>query len=554
VALEDLAGLPPATSFLSHDSARIHEVGMDTTLPDRELSRSRRLVLGELLARNARREPHRTALVFGDSVLTYAQLDLRVNRLANALGDRGVRRGDHVAVLMYNSLEVIESFLACHKLGACPVPVNFRLAPSELAYILADSASVAVLTDGPLTSLALEVKSGLQAVRFVATTGEVLAGAESYEELLASGSGAAPDVDVDEDDLSFLMYTSGTTGRPKGAMLTHQNLVANTVNWSMEMEARPGDVWLSGLPLFHIGGVNGVLPFLYLAGTSIITPSTNFDALESLRMLEKHRATMCYFVPTQWQQICSLPEVAAIDTSVLRRALWGASQAPATTLELLMRTFPSVGIVNAFGQTEMSSNTCFLKAEDSVRKMGSVGLSAVNVEVRIVDRDGNDVPTGEVGEIVYRGPTVMKGYYKQPQATADAFRGGWFHSGDLVRRDDEGFIYVVDRAKDMIISGGENIYPAEIEQAVRRHPAVREVAVIGVPHPRWVETPVAVVVADGDEHPGTAEVLEFIKADLASYKKPSAVVYVEELPRNASGKILKRDLRDRYGHLFEEDA
>jgi fatty-acyl-CoA synthase len=530
------------------------EVAMDTTKHDRELSRSRRLVLGELLARNARREPHRTALVFGDASLTFAELDLRVNKLANALADRGVSRGDHVAVLMHNSLEVIESFLACHKLGACPVPVNFRLALSELAYILADSDSVAVLTDGRLTSLALEVTAGLDAVRLVATTGEVMPGSESYEELLANGSGAAPDVDVDEDDLSFLMYTSGTTGRPKGAMLTHQNLVANTVNWSIEMEARPGDVWLSGLPLFHIGGVNGVLPFLFLAGTSIITPSTSFDPLESLRLLERHRATMCYFVPTQWRQICSLPEVASIDTSVLRRALWGASQAPPATLELLVRTFPSVGIVNAFGQTEMSSNTCFLKAEDAVRKMGSVGLPAVNVEVRIVDRDGEDVPTGDVGEIVYRGPTVMKGYYKQPEATADAFRGGWFHSGDLVRRDDEGFIYVVDRVKDMIISGGENIYPAEVERAVGRHPAVREVAVIGVPHPRWVETPVAVVVADGDRCPDTNEVLEFIKADLASYKKPSAVVYVEELPRNASGKILKRDLRDSYAHLFEEET
>jgi fatty-acyl-CoA synthase len=527
---------------------------MDTTLQDRELSRSRRLVLGEILARNARREPDRTALVYGDSSLTFAELDTRVNRLANALADRGVRRGDHVAVLMYNSLEVIESFFACQKLGACPVPVNFRLAPSELAYILEDSEAVGVLTDGQLTPLALESTAGLDTVRFVVTTGEAIAGSESYEELVASGSSEAPDADVEEGDLAFLMYTSGTTGRPKGAMLTHQNLVTNTINWSIEMEARPGDIWLSGLPLFHIGGVNGVLPFIYLAGTCIITPSTNFDPRESLRLLERHRVTMCYFVPTQWQEICSLPEATEIDTSVLRRALWGASQAPPSTLELLVKTFPAVGIVNAFGQTEMSSNTCFLKADDAVRKMGSVGLPAVNVEVRIVDDQGEDVPVGEIGEIVYRGPTVMKGYYRKEQATADAFRGGWFHSGDLVRQDDEGFIYVVDRVKDMIISGGENIYPAEVERAVERHPAVREVAVVGVPHPRWVETPVAVVVAEGSAQPETDEVLEFIRSDLASYKKPSAVVYVDALPRNASGKILKRDLRDAYQHLFEEQA
>ncbi|MEV7428173.1 MULTISPECIES: long-chain fatty acid--CoA ligase [unclassified Nocardioides] len=523
---------------------------MHTTHHDSGLSRSRRLVLGEILARNARRAPARTAVVFEDASLTFAELDERTNRLANALADRGVGHGDKVAVLMYNRLEVVESFFACQKLGACPVPVNFRLAPSELAYVLEDSDAVALLTDGELTALALESTAGLDAVRLVATTGAPEGRAESYEELLASGSAAAPDVDVAEEDLAFLMYTSGTTGRPKGAMLTHQNLLSNTVNWILEMEARPGDSWLSGLPLFHIGGVNGLLPFIYLAGTCIITPSTGFDPEESLRLLERHRPSMCYFVPTQWQQICELPRAREIDTSNLRRALWGASQAPPSTLELLVATFPTVGIVNAFGQTEMSSNTCFLKADDAVRKMGSVGLPAVNVEVRIVDEVGRDVARGEVGEIVYRGPTVMKGYYKLPEATADAFRGGWFHSGDLVRQDDEGFIYVVDRVKDMIISGGENIYPAEVERAVERHPAVREVAVVGVPHPRWVETPVAVVVSKDEERPPAEEVLEFLRADLASYKKPSAVVYVDELPRNASGKVLKRTLRDSYWELF----
>lgn len=525
---------------------------MSTTLQDRELSRGRRLVLGEILARNARREPDRTALVFQDRALTFAQLDRRANQLANALAERGVRRGDMVAVLMYNRLEVVESFFAAHKLGACPVPVNFRLAASEVAYIFEDSGAVAVLTDAPLTKLAVEATKSVDTVRLVATAGEPLDGAESYEGLLGSGGADAPDVDVEESDLAFLMYTSGTTGRPKGAMLTHQNLVMNTVNWIIEMEARPGDVWLSGLPLFHIGGVNGLLPFIYLAGTCVITPSTGFDPLESLRLLEKHAVTMCYFVPTQWQQICSLPEASQVDTTRLRRALWGASQAPPATLELLVRTFPSVGIVNAFGQTEMSSNTCFLKAEDAVRKMGSVGLPAVNVEVRILDEAGNDVHVGEVGEIVYRGPTVMAGYHNRPEATREVFRDGWFHSGDLVRKDDEGFIYVVDRVKDMIISGGENIYPAEVERAVERHPAVREVAVVGVPHPRWVETPIAVVVPAADERPGVEEIAEFIKSDLASYKKPSAVVYVDELPRNAASKILKRELRDAYQGLFEE--
>jgi len=516
------------------------------------LARSRRLVLGEILARNARRRPEKVALIFEDQSLTFAELDARVNRLANALANRGVTHGDKVAVVMFNRLEMIESYFACQKLGACPVPVNFRLAPAELTYLLENSDSVAAITDPDLVVGVLEAARALGSIRFVISTGPVdrIGTAAEYERVLAASAETVPDVVVDEDDLAFLMYTSGTTGLPKGAMLTHQNLVMNTLNWVTEMEATGEDVWLSGLPLFHIGGVNGILPFIYLGGTSVITPSTNFDPSESLRLLEKHKVTMCYFVPTQWQQICSLPEVANVDTSLLRRALWGASQAPPSTLELLTSTFPSVGIVNAFGQTEMSSNTCFLKADDAIRKMGSVGLPAVNVEVRIVDLDGGEVQPGQVGEIVYRGPTVMAGYYKNDEATAQAFLGGWFHSGDLVRQDDEGFIYVVDRIKDMIISGGENIYPAEVERAFEEHPAVAEVAVIGVPHPRWVETPVAIVVARGSERPAPQEVLEFVKGRLASYKKPSSVIYVDALPRNASGKILKRELRDEYESLF----
>jgi fatty-acyl-CoA synthase len=521
-----------------------------STAQSNALDRARHLVLGEILARNARRFPDKTALVFGATARTFAELDSRVNRLARALARRGVTHGSNVAVLMYNRLEVVESYLACHKLGACPVPVNFRLAPPEVSYILENSDAVGVLVDETLEATAHEALTGRGAF-LLTLSSNPQAGAESYEPALAAETDDEPDVLVTEDDLAFLMYTSGTTGLPKGAMLTHRNLVVNTINWIMEMEARHDDVWLSGLPLFHIGGVNGVLPFLYLAGTSIITPSTGFDPADSLRLISEHGVTMCYFVPTQWQQICSLPEVGDVDTGKLRKALWGASQAPRSTLELLTSTFPSVGIVNAFGQTEMSSNTCFLGPADAVRKMGSVGKPAVNVEVRVVDDEMRDVAPGEVGEIVYRGPTVMRGYYRNEAATAEAFAGGWFHSGDLVRVDDEGFITVVDRKKDMIISGGENIYPAEVERVLEQHPAVAEVSVIGVPHPKWVETPLAVVVPKG-RAPQQDELIDFVKERMASYKKPSAVVYVEALPRNAAGKVLRRELREQFADMFSE--
>ena len=316
---------------------------------------------------------------------------------------------------MLNRLELVESFLAIQRLGACAVPVNFRLVADEVDYVLRHSRAVGVVADQDVPEA--------PGLRFTLRTGE------PYEAALAEAPADPPGVVVDDEDLAFLMYTSGTTGRPKGAMLTHQNLVVNTTNWIVEMGATADDVWLSGLPLFHIGGINGVLPFLYLGAPSVITASTGFDAAHVIALLAEHAVTMCYFVPTQWQAICTRPEVRGLDASRLRVALWGASTAPRATLELLSRTFRGVQIVNAFGQTEMSSNTAFLKGDDAVRKMGSIGRVAINVEARVVDEQGRDVARGEVGEIVYRGPTVMRGYFDDEAASEEAFR--WMARGSV---------------------------------------------------------------------------------------------------------------------------
>lgn len=515
------------------------------------LERSRRLVVPELVARSARRKPDQPALAFEGSGLTFAQLDQRANRAAGALAERGVAAGDHVAILMYNRLEFVETFLGIQRLGACALPVNFRLSQEEVDYVLADSRAVGIVSDEELAEAGSVAAAALPEVRFHLVAGAAPATAESYEEALAAASGEAPDLIVDDEQLAFLMYTSGTTGRPKGAMLSHQNLVVNTMNWLYEVGAREGDVWLSGLPLFHIGGLNGLLPFLHLGALAVIEPSTGFDPVRSIERLAEHDVSICFFVPTQWQEICSRPEVAGIDAARLRVAMWGASQSPLQTLELLVETFPSVEIVNAFGQTEMSSNTAFLKGADAVRKMGSVGHPAINVEARIVDEDGIDVRRGEVGEIVYRGPTVMRGYFEKEEETAAAFAGGWFHSGDLVREDEEGFLFVVDRLKDMLISGGENVYPAEVERTLMDHPAVAEVAVVGIAHPRWVETPLAVVILEPGASVTEEELIEHSRARLASYKKPSAVVFTDAIPRNAAGKVLKRRLREQHGAIFE---
>ncbi len=499
------------------------------------LEQSRRLVLPELTGRACRAYPHHPALVFGEEVRTHAELHDRAARLASVLCTGGVRAGDRVALLLQNRIEFVESLLACHRLAAVAVPINFRLAPDEVDYLLADSGAVALICDSAAPA------SGR--VPIVLQVGPV------YDAAVASAPPRGP-APVAEDDPALMCYTSGTTGRPKGAVLTHANLVASTLSWIHEMRAGQDDVWLSGQPLFHIGGINGLLPFLVLGATVIITPTTTFDPEAMLRLIEVHGATMCIFVPTQWAAICLSEAVARIDPHQLRVAMWGASPAPRRTLEAMERAFPRAAVVSAYGQTEMSGATTLLKGPDSTRKMGSVGKPMLGVELRVVDDALRDMPPGGVGEVVYRGPLVMAGYHQQPEATREAFAGGWFHSGDMARFDEEGYLWLVDRKKDMIVSGGENVYPAEVERVLLDHPTVAEAAVIGVPHPRWVETPVAFIVAGEDTEPDEAELIAHCRQYLAGFKKPSAVIVVDELPRNAGGKVLKRRLRKTYGDEF----
>jgi fatty-acyl-CoA synthase len=497
------------------------------------LAQARRLVLPELTGRACRNHPDRPALIFGGEVRTHSELHDRAARLAAFLAGRGVGRGDRVALLLHNRIEFVEALLACHRLAAVAAPINFRLADDEIEFVLADSGAVALICD-----VAPPSTSGVRVVLGVGP---------AYDAALAAARPRHAIADVIEDDAALMCYTSGTTGRPKGAVLSHRNLVASTLSWIHEMRAGHEDVWLSGQPLFHIGGINGLLPFLVLGATVVIAPTTAFDAEALLRLIETHRVTMCIFVPTQWAQICASGSVGRIDRRQLRVAMWGASPAPRQTLEAMQETFPDAAIVSAYGQTEMSGATTLLKGPDSTRKMGSVGRPMLGVEMRVVDTALNDVPAGSVGEVVYRGPNVMAGYHEQPEATRVAFDGDWFHSGDLARYDEEGYLWLVDRKKDMIVSGGENIYPAEVERVLVDHPAVVEAAVIGVPHPRWVETPVAFVVLAGDGEAGEAELIAHCRRYLAGFKKPSAVVVVEELPRNAGGKVLKRRLRETYG-------
>ncbi|MET8471873.1 AMP-binding protein [Streptomyces sp. NPDC006422] len=514
--------------------------------PESSLRAGRRLSLAHQLARQARRSPSAPALRHGDRELTYGELDARVNRLARAYAERGVGPGDRVAALTTNRIETVEVWFAALRLGAIAVPINFRLVPDEVAHVIGDCTPSVLVVDELLAQAGLE--------------GRRLAGSDCR--VLHLGDGPAPDgtedlaavrdaydagpveVDVEENDPAFLMYTSGTTGRSKGAVLSHLNLVVNTLHMVEVQTPKPTDRTLLNIPMFHIAGVDSVVASMLYGTCTVIGATVGFDAAETVDLLERERITGCFLVPSQWKAICEVPGIR--DRKLVLNSLsWGASTAPPSVLHAMNETFPGVVIRSAFGQTEMASVTCYLDGEDAVRKLGSVGKPVRHVDARIVDEEMRDVPVGEVGEIVYRGANLMLGYWNNPEATAAAFEGGWFHSGDLCRMDDEGYIYVVDRKKDMIISGGENIYSAEVEAAVDRHPKVAEVAVVGVPHPEWVETPRAYVVSKDPADPPTEdEIIEHCRTLLASYKKPTSVVVIDALPRNAAGKVLKVRLRD----------
>jgi fatty-acyl-CoA synthase len=510
------------------------------------------MTISDQLARHARSVPDAVALRMDGVDRTYRQLDVRVDRLAHVLGARGVGPGDRVVVMTYNGLEMVEVFFACARLGAICVPVNFRLHADEVAYQLTDSGAVLAVVEAGLAATFARAWKDVPTVRHCLVVGagdEPGAGMESYEDALRDAPATAARVAVDLDAPAFIMYTSGTTGRPKGAVLTHYNLAVQTMSRFAHIGV-PSDcrVWLISTPLFHIGGLAALLSSVMVGGRTVIARSGRFDPVGTVDLLERERVGYVFLVPAQWQAVCDVPGIAERDLSALRLISWGASPATKALLHRMIETFPGARLLSVFGQTETSAVSTVLLGEDALRKIGSVGTPLVNVEVRIVDEQMNDVPRGEIGEIVYRGPTIMTAYWNKPAETAAAFAGGWFHSGDLVRQDEDGYIYVVDRLKDMIISGGENIYSAEVEEAIAAHPEVAEVAVVGVPDERWGETPLAVVVPAREADPPTAEEIgEWCRARLAAYKVPRRVTVVTELPRNASGKVRKHELRQSYG-------
>ncbi len=468
--------------------------------------------------------PHRVAVVHDVRQWTLAEVAERSRRMAHALAARGVTKGDRVAYLGPNHPAFLETLFATGLLGAVFVPLTTRLAAPELDYILADSGA-AVLVHAPLP-----VVKDLRD----APTRLALDGADPAD------APADPfDVPVADTDVCMIMYTSGTTGRPKGAMLTHANIAWNSFNLLLDIDLTSDEVTLVNAPMFHVAALNmTVLPTFLKGGRSVLMSA--FDADLTLELIERYRVTYTFGVPAQYQMLARSPKWDGADLSSLRSVSCGGAPVPAALIELYQRR--GLTFLQGYGLSEAGPGVTYLRADDSTRKAGSAGTSVFFGDVRVVRPDGSTVDTGEPGEILTEGPNVMAGYWGLPEATAEVLSDdGWLHTGDVAVLDDEGFAYIRDRVKDLIISGGENIYPAEVEDALYAHPAVAECAVVGVPDDRWGEVGRAYVVLDGD---ATAEeLLGFLGGRIARYKVPKSVVFVESLPRTGSGKVLKKLLR-----------
>jgi len=508
----------------------------------------RQLTIGEIVSRNSRKMPQREAIVFEGRRYNYEEFDERTNRVANALLSR-YGKGGKAAQLLFNCSELVESYIATGKMGGVSVPLNFRLIASEVLYQLENSEARALIFGEEFNQVVEEVQREAPGLDYFCVGANAPHFAMPYETLLAEGGPEHPDIEVLDDDDAFIMYTSGTTGKPKGAVLTHKNQIMNAVNCLFEMSTELH--WLDHergqfvAPLFHEAALALALVAFYMSGTLHILRF--FEPDKIMRQIEEDKITITFMPPVMSTFLLNSVDLTAYDTSSLRVMISGAAILPTETRRQLNQAFPNVRLFDVFGQTEMSPVTAMLKPSQAEGRTASVGKSVINVEIRVVDEEDNDVPAGEVGEIVYRGPTAMKKYYKNPQATAETLRGGWFHSGDMVRIDEEGFVYVVDRKKDVIISGGENVYPAEVEDVLYRHPKLLECAVIGVFDEVWGEAVMAVVVPKPGEEITAEEVKSWCAQNLAGYKKPKYVEFAEILPRNAAMKVVKGELRKLYG-------
>ena len=503
--------------------------------------------IGHFLSTRAQRSPQRQMLydVVEERRFSYAEINERANRLCHALLDLGLEPGDRVAVLAYNSHRFVESFFGPAKAALVLMPLNWRLTADELEFILRDGGARAIVFDSDFAPLAEELqRRGAKATaleHWVAMGDVVPPFARAYESLLAAADPGEPRQCAAPADNLFIMYTSGTTGLPKGVVHTHE-----TVFWAILTLANTGDIrgedrYLLLLPLFHVGALTPMIGSVYRGNSLVIL--RDFDPQRVWQLFDSERIDTTLCVPAMLNFMLQVPGREQYDHATVRNIVCGAAPVPVPTINAYVDM--GIEIHQVYGLTESCGPGCLITGEDSLNHVGSAGKAFFHTQLRIVDPEGRDVPPGEPGEVLLRGRHIMKEYWNRPEATAETVRDGWLYTGDIATMDAEGFVTICDRKKDMIISGGENVYPAEVESVLLQHAGVADAAVIGQPSERWGESPLAVIVR-ADAALGAEAVLAHCEGRLARYKQPTAVVFVDSIPRNPSGKILKRVLRDSY--------
>jgi fatty-acyl-CoA synthase len=501
--------------------------------------------LSDLLRRTARRQPDKPAIVCGAVSWTYAEFAERVARVAGGLADHAVASGDRVAILSRNSHAFAVVRFALARIGAILVPVNFMLRPEEAAYILKHSGAKLLFVDATLVELgraAAALDTDVEALLWLPgeDTAEPPADLVTFDDLQRSTTHVEPA--IDPRSVAQIIYTSGTESLPKGAMLTHESVITQYVSCIVDAGIDGDDRLLHALPMYHCAQLDCFLgPAIYVGASNVITGRPTPDNL--LRLLGEQHITSFFAPPTVWISLLRCPDFDRTDLSWLRKGYYGAAIMPVEVLRELQRRLPQIRLWNLYGQTEIAPLATVLKPEDQLRKAGTAGRPCLNVETRVVDDTGHDVPVGAVGEVVHRSPQLLQGYYRDPERTSAAFAGGWFHSGDLATLDDEGYLTIVDRKKDMIKTGGENVASREVEETIYRLPQVAEVAVIGLPDPKWIEAVTAVVVLRSGVSLDAEAIVAHCRAHMAPYKVPKHVLFMDTLPKNPSGKLLKRELR-----------
>ena len=500
--------------------------------------------IGDMLTRSAREFPDKVAIICDGRQVTYLELNSRVNQLAHGFSRSGVNRGSRVAILMYNSIELVEIYFALAKVGIVVIPVNFRLTDSELFYIIEDSDAATLISGEEFESTVNQLRSQLSKVDTFITVEKEPQKTGRFYSLYHNQPDHEPDIKVRPEDESFIIYTSGTTGKPKGVILTHQSHFWNTINYTIAYQMEESDVELALTPMFHSSTIGRIFTYVF-TGATFIT-SKRFAPVQAMEVITQHKVTSITQTPTMYASLLDLKYKDCYDTSSVKRIVSGAAPVSPGMKDKLNQIFPHAGIFDLYGLTEASPGVTIMRPNDPPEKTASVGKPMMSVKIKIIDEDGRELPSGKTGEIICRGPNVMKGYYNNPIATKEVLKEGWLYTGDIGRVDQDGYLYLIGRKKELIISGGENIYPAEVEAALCQHPLILEAAIIGVPDEYWGESVKAIVVPKPGKALTEQEVIEYCKSWLAGYKKPKSVDFVDALPKNAVGKVMKEELLKRY--------